>query len=111
MDARLIHVNSWVQPIQCILVVSGECVFFYLENVTENSAVVKDTLVVGLTEDYFDLQDDEDGNHNTPFKFVILLLSLLLEDIGQIALQVNYYEQFTNKLNFFPLVNATVMVS
>ena len=53
---------------------------------------------------------DTDKKQKYQWKFAILLSSLLLEDLGQVALQYLYYEQFLPTLDTFSVFNAVVMV-
>ena len=46
----------------------------------------------------------------TETKLTVMLAALLLEDIGQTALQFTFYEQFATSLDWFTLFNAIVMV-
>ena len=70
-------------------------------------AVFKDYVVFKTTKENID--GGESGV--TDMIFTSMFVSFLLEDLGQVSLQVNYYEQFTNKLDVFALVNAIIMVS
>ena len=72
------------------------------------SAVVKDVIMVY----YVNLNTEKNDNeyNKTYLKINIMLGSLLLEDIGQTAIQFTYYEQFINWLDGFTFSNASIMV-
>ena len=72
-----------------------------------SSAVGKDFFMVFWTVNDLDSTDELAKIHN---KFVLMCVSLLLEDIGQTGLQFVYYERFATGVDLFTLINAIFMV-
>ena len=70
--------------------------------------MVKDVLMVLISHEYFGV--DKNERETTIKQFLVLIISLMLEDIGQTYIQFAYYEQFINSLDVFAIMNATVMV-
>ena len=74
----------------------------------KSSAVAKDVLMVMIAHEFFGEIKDDDKKTFT--KLLVLVASLLLEDIGQTFIQFAYYEQFVNQPDAFAIINAVFMV-